>query len=362
MKPLTPRLEQRGAGTLLAVMMMFLIMAMMAVYANRSLVFEQRIASNYVRSGAALEMADAGIEWTMAQLNGGDIDAACRASPGVGSFRQRYLLQDAGTRSISSPTEALIASCTHGSDQAWACQCPKPNFRADGSAPQPSFGIRFEAVLRPGVLRIVSIGCTSSKLETCTQKNFGAAADQLLGTATVRSEVALLSALKNPPTLALAHAGPDPAVFRRFFGMPPDKYRDQPAMRQIRCEGDCSSTIAEAYAAGARMVWIKGPLTLGSNLDLGRADSPILIIADGAVTLDGPMTITGLLYARGNFSWNNGSAMPAQLSGAVISGGALQISGAVNFTYQRALMDILSNATGSFVRVPGSWSDSNGGS
>ncbi|HEY4083182.1 MAG TPA: PilX N-terminal domain-containing pilus assembly protein [Burkholderiaceae bacterium] len=356
------RISERGAGTLLAVMMMFLIMAMMAIYANRSLVFEQRIASNYVRSGTALEMADAGVEWTMAQLNGGDINAACTVSPGSGSFRQRYLLQDAATRSITLPTEVLVASCTHASDQSWNCQCPKPNFRADGSEAHPSFGIKFEPVPRPGVLRIVSVGCTSSRLKACMQKNFGAAADQLLGTATVRTELALLSALKNPPTLALTHAGQDPAVFRRFFGMPPDKYRDQPAMRQVSCDGDCSTTIAQAYAAGSRMVWIKGPLILASNLDLGRTDSPILIIADGAITLDGPMTITGLIYARGDFSWNNGSAMPAQLNGALISEGALQTSGAVNLTYQPAVMDLLHNATGSFVRVPGSWSDSNGGS
>jgi hypothetical protein len=53
--------------------------------------------------------------------------------------------------------------------------------------------------------------------------------------------------------------------------------------------------------------------------------------------------------------------MPARLSGALVSEGAVRISGPVDLRYESAVMDLLSNATGSFVRVPGSWSDASGG-
>ena len=60
MKPRLPtqREQQRGAATLVVVMVLFLIMALLAAYANRSLVFEQRIANGYYRASLAQEMAE----------------------------------------------------------------------------------------------------------------------------------------------------------------------------------------------------------------------------------------------------------------------------------------------------------------
>ena len=57
---MTPAGTQRGAATLVIVMVLFLVMAMMAAFANRNLMFEQRIASNYYRAGLSHEVAEAG--------------------------------------------------------------------------------------------------------------------------------------------------------------------------------------------------------------------------------------------------------------------------------------------------------------
>ena len=63
------RYRQTGAATLIVVMVLFFIISLVAAYTNRSLIFEQRTSSNQYRSTQALEVADAGLEWAISQLN-----------------------------------------------------------------------------------------------------------------------------------------------------------------------------------------------------------------------------------------------------------------------------------------------------
>jgi Tfp pilus assembly protein PilX len=84
---------QRGAAALVVVMVLFFIVALVAAYTSRNLIFEQRTSANQYRSTQAFEAAEAGIDWALAMLNGGRIDAACRAHTDASttddSFRQR---------------------------------------------------------------------------------------------------------------------------------------------------------------------------------------------------------------------------------------------------------------------------------
>jgi Tfp pilus assembly protein PilX len=421
MRPSTTR--QRGAATLVVVMILFFIMAMMAAFANRNLIFEQRIASNYYRSGVAVEAADAGSEWALGMLNGANINAACTTTGNPStSFRQRYIGISPASRVLTPLQAAVSASCVRvAGAQGWTCQCPAgswaPAAIADAGQMQPSFEINFQPAGRAGIVRIISTGCTGSQSNICSGDQ-ATANSQLLGAAVVRVEAALVSALKMPPAvpltvkqtvtdgtgalglhntdtrssgLLLLTGGAAPLLddtrldslpgtpgqqalisgdaslnlattermFAMFFGMAPGKYQNQPAMRTVSCDGDCSGPLKAAYNLGMRMIWVDGPLTLSSNERYGAEDDPMLLVANGPVTINGPMIFNGLLYARGNIAWDNPSAQLALVNGAVIGEGTLQVSGKVDLWYQAAIIDKLSNAMGSFVRVPGSWWDSN---
>jgi hypothetical protein len=85
--------RQRGVATLVVVMVLFFVVAMVAAYTSRNLIFEQKTSANQYRSSIAFEAADAGVDWALAMLNGGLIDDNCSpstATPGT-SFQQRYL-------------------------------------------------------------------------------------------------------------------------------------------------------------------------------------------------------------------------------------------------------------------------------
>ncbi len=426
MSPSTPRAashRQRGAATLIVVMVLFFIMAMMAAYANRNLLFEQRIASNYYRAGVALEVADSGLDWALTQLNGGNINAQCLPNNiPVTSFKDRYLEIDPATRKITPRQIAgTVADCVHVDGKGWTCQCPAVDtWTAAPAAPQantmqPSFQISFrvEPSDPAGVVRVQSDGCTSSSINECI--NADAAIDASLGQAKVIAQLALVSALKMPPATPLTVAGDvtmdakglglhnsDPSssgllllaggnaagwvdarldslpgssvqqalvtgdltlstaaaadkMFAMYFGMSLARYRAQPAARDVVCAADCSTALASAYAQGVRIAWIQGPATLSSNIILGTTAAPILIIVDGALTLNGPMQVNGVIYARGNIAWKNTSAQLALVNGALIGEGSMTSAGAVDLWYQGSVINTLNNIAGSFVRVPGSW-------
>ncbi|QPF73846.1 hypothetical protein G8A07_13575 [Roseateles sp. DAIF2] len=337
------------------------------------------------------------------------------------SFRERYLniAEDRRiTRHLAVAERAAVSACQRKAESGWVCQCPS-NGAVDLSEPgeasalQPMFGVRFGELARPGVVRVLVQGCTGA-LGQCRN----AATDRVdLAQNTLQFHAALVSALKTPPagpltardTVDLGAAGlglhnTDPRqggllmqigateysgslarssstpgtppgsalvrgdstltrgspedMFRLFFGMSAATYSQQPAMRGVGCAaGDCGTALVEAHGRGADLLWVEGGARIASNIELGTLERPVLLVVNGALSLDGPMRLNGLVYVRGDANWSNGSGQPARLTGALLSEGKVTAAGLVDIDYHAGLIQMLSNQRGSFVRVPGSWMD-----
>ncbi|MBK9364238.1 MAG: hypothetical protein IPM99_25490 [Rubrivivax sp.] len=163
--------RQRGAATLIVVMVLFFVVSLVAAYASRNLLFEQKTAANQYRSTAVLEAADAGLHWATSMLNSGRIGATClpSANPADTSFRQRYLaIDDAGAISpLTLPAPGMAAlnpSCVFDG-AIWQCSCPSnaaPALVAPaGDDMFPAFRLRFVAMpTRPGLVRVEVNACS----------------------------------------------------------------------------------------------------------------------------------------------------------------------------------------------------------
>ena len=163
--------SQRGLGALVVVMMLFFIMSLVAAYASRNLIFEQRTSANNYRATQAFEAAEAGLEWGIAMLNGGRIDASCigTADTTQDTFRERYLsLAANGTLQArkwvnGSVETALLPSCIR-SENGWTCSCPASGNPVlavpSGLGTAPAFQLRFEALGGP-MMRVRSQACSN---------------------------------------------------------------------------------------------------------------------------------------------------------------------------------------------------------
>jgi hypothetical protein len=217
-----------GAAALAVVMVLFFIMSLVAAYASRNLIFEQRTSANNYRSTQAFEAAEAGLEWALAMLNGGRMDDACTPSvdPARDGFRERYLEVPAANGQILARTwvdagtpAPLRPSCVRG-NAGWTCSCPAagdPALAAPGGVnAAPVFVLQFETVAgQPGVVRVFSQGC--SGWGTPCIKGAGNRAD---ANAEVNALVGLAPALTQTPVSAITVRGrleaPD-AVFSNGF-------------------------------------------------------------------------------------------------------------------------------------------------
>lgn len=214
------RAHERGAATLVVVMVLFFIVALVAAYTSRNLIFEQRTSANQYRSTQAFEAAEAGLEWALAMLNSGRVDAACQPHPLAAdkSFRDRYLDIDVDTGRVTAPpragAEPRRAACVFDG-AGWQCRCPADADPAlvdpAGPGPFPAFVLRFFDVSTdappvaypPGVVRIESTGCT--RLDAAGICATSAASGD--GRATVTVLAALKSALVASPTAAVTTHG-----------------------------------------------------------------------------------------------------------------------------------------------------------
>jgi hypothetical protein len=343
------------------------------------------------------------------------------ANPSDNSFRQRYLNIDAATGNITarlrSTGQALLPSCVFNGGN-WSCDCPAdaaPVLDAPaGAGVFPAFRIRFSAVTgQPGMVRIESNGCTRLDDACLNFPSQGAGSE---GRATVTVLAALVSGLASPPaapltvrgnvnaagTLSLSayntdvptggvtlqakgsvntagfslfsvpsvpgelsvidndHSLPGTAdrMFSSVFNIWPDTYRQQPAAVTLDCgpTGCSASTVRDAVALNpGRVIWLQGDLALDSAGDIGSADEPVLLVVNGSLIATGSLShVYGLVYVRTSDWVSSGSA---QVHGAIIADGNLAGAGSPVLVYDAAILKKLRLATGSFVRVPGSWKD-----
>jgi hypothetical protein len=188
---------------------------MVAAYASRNLIFEQKTSANQYRATQAFEAAEAGLEWAVALLNGGRIDATCAPSTDTSqtTFRARYLVAAADGIFTPRPWDnagvtvnTLTPSCVR-TDAGWACSCPvdAAPVLADpvGTGAYPAFRISFFAGGQPGAVRIESVGCTRLD-EACLRDGQGSSGE---AAARVSVVLSLSSALATPPAAALTARG-----------------------------------------------------------------------------------------------------------------------------------------------------------
>lgn len=432
--------QQRGAAALSVAMVLLFAMTMVAFYANRSLLFEQRTSANQYRATRAFELAEAGIEWATARLNDPQrIDAACApsSSPADPTFRE-LMLRHSTAQHGYAPAAELLPACRLTAEGPVQCSCPE-TVLAPVASDDPGFAVRFAAV--PGdaeSVEIRSAGCIG-RGATCAP---GAAGDGSDAHAEVRVVLKLLPTLRHLPRatltaggsvalgtaavaivntdaaangitvnagrgapeaaphavtlpgaareasvlqhdapLAALHDG-DPtgdASFRAWFGQSMADYRSSSATtwvcdptfaaaqgrscpaEAVGCSGarGCAVAAADAVAAGRNQLWIDADLHFdGSSvpLSLGTSARPVLLVTPSSPTFDTDRPLHGLLFGSGAALRLQGAGT-ADVHGAVVARGDFAIDSAASLRYDAGALRRLRLATGTLVRVPGSWRD-----
>lgn len=159
--------RQRGAAALAVSMFLLFGMTLVAFFANRAQIFEQRTSANQYRSTRAFEMAEAGLEWATARLNEDIVignSPSCTSGAGTQTFRDRFLAPVTGSNPSFTPDTVARVGCSFDDSGTPTCSCPTgataPTY---GAATEPRFTVQFNSVAGdPLAVEIISYGCTNA--------------------------------------------------------------------------------------------------------------------------------------------------------------------------------------------------------
>ena len=407
--------SQRGVAALVAVVLLYSAMAVIVVFTNRNLIFEQKTSANQYRSTMAMETAEAGLEWATAMINkSGKISSACVDSAAVGDvqFRDKYLTWTSSTKTwaVSGVSGSVVASCvTSLSGTDWTCSCPAAGTAPTAAAPsvggfKPGFAIAFVTNAATRSVDLISTGCTSAiNSSACTGDatasvrvtiaNVPALATAPGAPLTARGAVSIGNAalgVENgdpstagvtinagmgidatnlritttpgtPPTTTLVgnddslRSTTEDQMFQTYFNVPKQTWKDSVADAVLTCP--CTETdVANALAGNKRKLWLEGNLVMNSNQTFGSVTDPFIMVVNGTTQMRGTIVVYGIVYSTA-IAWDSTGGGGALMVGAAISEGGYTGNGTPDYYYDPRVINNLTTIPGRFVRVPGSWRD-----
>lgn len=210
------RRGQLGAASLLVALMLLLGGTIIAFFANRGSIFEQRTSANQYRATKAFELAEAGTEWAIGKLNE-NLPLAAGSSCATGgaataaTFRIRFANPQPAGGSCSATSGCLVANtaaapgCRIDNAGVATCDCPTAAAASLGTpaaGEQGRFAVRFATVAGDGsAVEIISRGCVNTVGNTaCDPTSTTVQSD---ATATVRVIVKIVPSLPSGPAAAL---------------------------------------------------------------------------------------------------------------------------------------------------------------
>jgi len=369
--------SQRGAATLVVTIVLLFAMTLVAAYANRNLVFEQRTSANQVRSTQAFEAAEAGLEWALVMLNQRQrLGAGCLPSGDAKalSFRERSLRYSAAdgmhtpvTWDDGGKASALRAACVRAA-AGWTCSCPSTGHPSlaepDGNGAHPAFSVEFTAGPRAGMVRVSATGCT--RLGPPCGSGTGKAGDASMQ---VQALLALVPGLATPPLAPLTvkdsvdvagmlglhnpDAGAGGVVLHAggSAAMPNARITTAPGGSTSAAHVVADATLAAASAAGFfssffgldKSTWRDQPAvarfvcesTCGAALAAAiDGGSHSLIWIDGDLQLEGPLALGSherpvMLVASGAVRLRGGVALHGVAHGASVAWNDTGTGGAI---------------------------------
>lgn len=206
------RRRQLGAASLFVALMLLLGGTIIAFFANRGFIFEQRTSANQYRATKAFELAEAGGEWALGKLNEQmtlTTATACApagaASGAANTFLERYANPQAGACAggvgCFVPT-GVMAGCRISAAGVASCECPSAASAILTTNPDEGrFGVRIRSGGDASTLEIISRGCTNGT--TACDPDDASAAAAADSTAVVRFLAKVVPAVPSGPAAAL---------------------------------------------------------------------------------------------------------------------------------------------------------------
>ena len=381
--------NQRGAATLLVSMVILVTITFITLYTARTVLMEQKIATNVYRSNMSFEAAETGGELGMDFVSNGRDRDDDDLLPGnlAGSDPDEFLfdstsdgVNDTNTTTLPNGSWVTVSlvNADVGDDiiattiiaQGWsddnaatrtvtqtvALVSPLPNVPENPLTTQGTVVIGGSATVHNpegnstiwsgGDVDLGANNSTSTEIADPASANYpDCLGDSENPCDPVQSSdryVAGLDVIEYDSSLSNLSGD---EFFQNFFGTPPATYRETRATMDIDIAA--GGNIGDAHLATNEIIWVEGNVTIsgltvgctvamtGSNRCTAANEAPSILIINGNLTLQGGPQFYGLVYVAGNVTVVGNTT----LVGAVITqGAATNTTGSLDVWYDSALL------------------------
>lgn len=366
--------RQRGAITVVIAMTTVLVVSVLTIFENRPLIAEQRTSSNGYQATRAVQAANGGLTWALANLNGPKLAGRVCAPNGQTPWK---------------------AACEWTGQGGLSCDCAEPH-----SGDQDRLGVGFQvtvspadaAATMPDAPALWDVAVTGCSVPSERSTPGGCSASEGAALSAIKTRFRFVPLLGRYPDEALTAGGPitlpspsanhglawggyvmgvyvaptapdataqtgaaaSDAVTAR---LPRDKLLgvNQAALRDVAwrlaCEANCSEHLQRAVQRGHTVIWVDGDLRLASALTLGNDERPVLLWVEGEVRLGPLVSLTGLLMA-GSVAWEASEEGKSHVRGAIMADGPITVTGSPAIEWAPQVLDRLAASAGWFEPVP----------
>lgn len=413
-KPMVMRDRQTGAATLLVSMVLMVAATLLVLYVSNTVVGEQKMSANEVRSKQAFEGAQAGIELAIERANAGNnfeaasetaLNAAWAPENANSSYRVIFCDASVFPAAQTCPDAAgditrvcLAPQADPGPDEvagtaddvpattAWAVGC---GWSDDSAARKRIIAMVAKGTPLPGTITnpLTAKGAVFFKGNSTVVNYFnnltvwtGNNLDNTGNTGKTVIRKPSRPAGQLTSTQVDTQVGDGNQVCNQAADlicttssgvMGPDVIQSDQNLANLTEDqffenflalppADYKNTMAEKVVAGAeagsiteggKVYWVDGDATIGQNI--GTLAKPVILVVDGDLTLSGDLVIFGVVFVRGDLRTNG----KPKVRGAVVASGEVDSNGTMNIIYDPDAISNIVKVTGTYATVPGTWRD-----
>lgn len=389
--------RQQGLTTVFMTVILLLGLAILTVYANRVAIFDLKMTANQLSTATAFQAAESGrehmaslLEWYNRACRTGN--STCDTDGDGDGVMDNRCFQDDGALVAGNYENNTTVSCTLTTGGSAVTRSLPLTGNVNGNTYRVQLR-RLGATNNYALLRVESEGCDALNGNCVTVSQTFVFKSALVGkpsapltakgtvstggSASIVNEDYSTSGLTvhsgstfndednadsleslpgTPPEASVADNDTtlsglsDDDYFTDFFG--DTKANVQASATQIN-PGNANS---ELNGQAGKVLWISGDTTINSNITVGTLEQPVILIVDGALHINGNVTIYGLVYCTA-IVWDNTGMGNVNIYGAAVAEGSFTGNGNPTITYTPTITNNIYQNLGEYVRVIGTWRD-----
>lgn len=358
--------RQRGAATIIVTTVLIVLISMIMIFAAGYNKMQQNTAANLNRNNQAFQAAEAGMEFAINYLR--QNSAAILANPS-GGYIQPYSNSSTTNVTLANNSKYSFVYSNPVANNYNLIQITSTGTSDDGGSTRvitqqvqhgsllaslPDFSL-----ISQGAVEVEGSSKVTNLEQAQTVQSGGAVNFQGSGKVVTQTG-SYNNGFSTQSNIASLKAMSSNNLFATYFGASPNAVKN--SFTNYYSNNSSTNYSSTLNGKTGTSIWIDqtgGTASIRSNTTIGSPTSPVILVINGNFDISGNVTIYGMVFVFGSGLTETDITGNVNITGGVVSGSSLELSGSTGLTYNSAVLNALQGQAGTsyYAKIPGTWKD-----